>query len=123
MLHLEIVNMRRTMSSRNAGRLLLLLQFFFQVYLGTNAQNYNGVIYLPAKSVSKAVSESAADMAYWLKQATGKQFEIRVNGNENGNGNGIYLEFADQSSLKLSTDITKKISADGQTFYLGIDGF
>jgi hypothetical protein len=105
---------------RKLGRLLLILQLAIQTCLGTNAQNYSGVIYLPTRPVSKDVSESASDMASWLKQATGKTFDIKVKGTESGEG--IFLQFVDDPGQKLPADVIKKISADGQSFYLNIDG-
>ena len=107
--------MSSSASIGKAGRLLLTLQYFIQTCLYTNGQYYNEVIHLPAGPLSKEVSASANDMAFWLKQATGKSFEIKVTGAEGSKG--ISLEFVDRSGQNLPADIRKKISADGQSFY------
>lgn len=97
---------------------IVVLLFTIQVPLGVNAQHYNQTVYLPAQPVAKEVVASVNDMAYWLEQATGKHFDIKTS--ETRKSNGIQLQWVDQSNLP--TAIKKQILADGQTFYLTIDG-
>ena len=107
-------------SSNNCKLLHLIwvLPFFILVCINTKAQYYDQTIYLNNQSLSKEVLESVDDMAYWLEKSTGSPFEIKTS--TSIRNTGIQLQPLEISNL--SESIKKKISADGQSFYLSIDG-
>ena len=104
--------------SQKILRIFLPLVFLIGININSIGQQKNEFIYLPAHEISNELSESVRDMAYWLSQAIGKQFLIQT-GKPQSNA-GILLEFVEKSDLK--PDIKKKILADGQSFYLSING-
>lgn len=82
------------------------------------AQNYDYKIVLPSSSDIET-SESAADMAYWLQQATKKSFDILKS--NDFKSNGIQLQLVERSDLP--TAVKKQLLQDGQSFYLEIDSY
>ena len=80
-------------------------------------KNFDYTIYI-SPGFKTEILESVNDMAYWLEKSTGHHFEVKTS--TSTPGKGIQLQPIELSNLSQS--IKKKISADGQSFYLSIDG-
>jgi hypothetical protein len=99
-------------------RLLILFSYIALFSFRLSAQrNFDYTIYISPEFKGE-ILESVNDMAYWLEKSTDHHFEVKTS--TSILDKGIQLQALELSNLSQS--VRKKISADGQSFYLSIDG-
>lgn len=86
--------------------------------IGITAQKtYDYTVNVSSK-VQGRISETVDDMIYWMEKGTGKKFKIKEGPGIKKDGINIILA----QDVTLPDSISKKINADGQSFYLSVDG-
>lgn len=96
-----------------------LLLFVVIISAKVIAQPYQATIYIPEprQDVSDAAL-AVQDMVYWLHRATDKVYEVTTTAA--APHTGIRLQWADQADLPAA--VQQQLQADGQSFYLSVDG-
>lgn len=96
-----------------------LLLFVVIISAKVTAQPYQATIYIPEprQDVSDAAM-AVQDMVYWLHRATDKVYEVTTTAA--APHTGIRLQWADQADLPAA--VQQQLQADGQSFYLSVDG-